>query len=79
MDDPDFAGRVGARIRSARTTRGISQSQLARQLPGATEGRDISRWERGANLPSWPNLHALAAALDITLAELVADEDPRRP
>jgi transcriptional regulator with XRE-family HTH domain len=73
--DETFRKSVGARIRAARDRRGLSQSALARLLPGPVEGRDISRWERGKNMPSWTNLRALADALEVTVAWLVGDDD----
>jgi transcriptional regulator with XRE-family HTH domain len=71
----DMRKRVGERIRVARVAKGLSQSALARELPGGSEGRDVSRWERGQNMPSWPNLQAIAGALDLTVADLLADGD----
>jgi transcriptional regulator with XRE-family HTH domain len=70
-----FRRAVGARIRAARTARELSQSGLARLLLGPVECRDVSRWERGKNLPSWTNLRALAVTLDLTLAWLIDEED----
>lgn len=74
-DPAEFRARVGANIRRARDAKGLSQAALARQLSAPTEARDVSRWELGKNMPSWANLHGLAAALDVTVAELVAEPD----
>ena len=71
----DMRKRVGARIRTAREAKGLSQAGLARLLPSAAEGRDVSRWERGLNMPSWPNLQALATALEVTVAWLLDEGD----
>lgn len=71
----DMRKRVGVRIRQAREAKGLSQARLARMLPSAAEGRDVSRWERGLNMPSWANLQALAAALEVTVAWLLEDGD----
>jgi len=70
----DMRKRVGERIRQAREAKGLSQSGLARLLPGGAEGRDVSRWERGLNMPSWPNLQALAVALDVSIGWLLGDD-----
>jgi len=71
----DMRKRVGERIRQAREAKGLSQSGLARLLPTAAEGRDVSRWERGLNMPSWTNLQALAEALEVTIGWLLDDGD----
>ena len=69
--------RVGSRIRQAREAKGWSQSQLARELPGSTDGPSISRYERGEVMPRPPMLDALADALDVdTSFFLVAEPTP---
>lgn len=78
-DANDMRRRVGARIRRARLAKGLPQSALARALPGRTEARDVSRWERGRNMPSWPALHAIAQALDVTVAWLLTEDDDDEP
>jgi transcriptional regulator with XRE-family HTH domain len=75
MASEDRRRRVGARIRSARQAKGFSQRQLADLLPGATESNNVSRWERGKTMPSWPTLEALAKALDVPVAWLLSEDD----
>jgi transcriptional regulator with XRE-family HTH domain len=70
----DVRRRLGARIRQARTAQDLSRSALGRMLPASTEGPDVSRLERGRNMPSWPALQGLAAALDVTVAWLLAED-----
>lgn len=60
----EFRDRVGDRIKVRRTAAGLSQSELARKLPGdRIEGGQVSRWERGEMFPTYANLLALARAL----------------
>ena len=70
---------VGERIRAARKARGLSQRALGDRLPSPADGQYVSRWERGENMPSWPYLRALAAALGVTVASLIPDseDEPR--
>jgi transcriptional regulator with XRE-family HTH domain len=51
-----------------------SQRQMAEEL-GVTE-RTFNRWERGKSTPGLAQLDRWARALDLTLAELLADPDP---
>lgn len=72
--------RVGSRIRQAREAKGWSQAQLARELPGSTDGPSISRYERGEVLPRPGMLDALADALGVdTSFFLVAEPEPGTP
>lgn len=55
-------------ISSARTSRALSQAQLARMLSldgGKASATSVSSWERGASLPSVRNAHALRRILGI--------------
>ena len=45
------AERIGERIRERRDELGLTQTALARQLPGHVEGAQVSRWGRGAGRP----------------------------
>jgi len=75
MASEDRRRRVGARIREARTAKQFSQRELAELLPGAVDGNYVSRWERGETMPSWANLEALGAALDVSVVWLLADDE----
>ena len=60
--------RLGRRISSLREKRGLSQTQLADM---AAIGRaHVSQIENGAVAARIDTLHAIAAALDLTLAEM---------
>lgn len=68
---------MGIRIRAARKRRKLSQQALADMLPRPVSGQYVSRWERGENKPSWANLYALAAALDVNVSSLIPKSSPR--
>lgn len=59
---------LGQAIKRRRESKGWTQGDLAKATH-YKDGQAVSRWERGANMPS--NLDAVAEALDCTLAELV--------
>lgn len=72
----EFRVRLGERLRRRREIAQLTQSQLARKLPGQMDGGQISRWERGESFPTYANLLALARALGITEEELLAEDVP---
>jgi transcriptional regulator with XRE-family HTH domain len=55
---------LGARIREARRTAGLTQRELAGLLD--TVQHVVSGWETGARAPNVANLVSLASALDVT-------------
>jgi transcriptional regulator with XRE-family HTH domain len=57
--------RMGARIKDRREELGMTQRRLADQVGGATDGNQVSKWERGTNRPSDAKLERLAAALEV--------------
>jgi transcriptional regulator with XRE-family HTH domain len=57
--------RMGARIKDRREELGMTQRQLADQVGGATDGNQVSKWERGSNRPSDAKLERLAVALKV--------------
>ena len=68
---------VGARIRTARAAKGLSQNQLARLIDDESVSAGyISRWERGENMPSWSNLAQLAGALGVSMGALIDNGPP---
>jgi transcriptional regulator with XRE-family HTH domain len=71
----EFVVRVSRRIAEIRRSRGVTQDQLAEVLGTAT--RNVQRLEAGQNL-TLHTLARLAAALDVTVADLVGT-DPVRP
>lgn len=75
----DFKRRVGARVKQRRRAAGLSQTALARQLPGMIESGAISRWERGRQFPTLANISALAKVFGCTEEELLAcDVEPEK-
>ena len=62
--------KTGNLIRSIRTEKGITQKQLAEELHVSSAA--VSKWENGHGFPDVSLLEPLAAALDITVTELVS-------
>ena len=63
------AGTMGAFIASVRKERGMTQAELATKL--FVSDKTVSKWERGAGFPDIKTLEPLAAALDVSLVELM--------
>jgi transcriptional regulator with XRE-family HTH domain len=61
---------LGRAIRQLRTARGMSQEQLG--LRSEIHPTWISHLESGRNNPAWGSVRRIAAALDVSLAELAA-------
>jgi transcriptional regulator with XRE-family HTH domain len=59
---------LGKAIRQLREERGISQEALAYEA-GVTSGT-LSLIERGRSNPTWGTVKGVAAALDVTIADL---------
>ena len=72
-----IAKHVAQQLRSARLAKGMTQEQLAGQLDMATES--ISHIERGITVPGLKTISAAAVALDITVADIFAGLDDKRP
>jgi transcriptional regulator with XRE-family HTH domain len=75
VEEHEFRQRLGAALRSARLRKDWTQDQLAGLIESDPE--TVSRFERGAALPSLVRLLALANALDVTLASLLGAASPR--
>ena len=76
MNKKDELILLGARIKSARKARRMSQTDLAFKI-----GKDqpsINRVEKGNINPSYLYLLEIASGMQITLVELLSDEDARR-
>lgn len=73
-DGAAFLERIGARLRTLRAQRGMTQRALARQA-GVSE-RYIAQTEAGTGNMSILLLRALALALHVPLARLIEDEAP---
>ncbi|MCG3142471.1 MAG: hypothetical protein HDKAJFGB_03939 [Anaerolineae bacterium] len=65
-----LAKRLGQKIALRRKQLSWTQDQLAERV--GVDAETISRFERGANLPSLPSLERLAAALNIEPGELLS-------
>ena len=59
---------LGARIRTLRKERGLSQEALAQALEVSRQA--VTKWEDGSSLPSTANLFALSGFFGVPLAEL---------
>jgi transcriptional regulator with XRE-family HTH domain len=74
------AADVGARLRSLRKERHLTQIELARQI--GIQQSDLSRMEKGEYRVSLDNLFKILAVFDIALndffADKQADDEPRR-
>jgi len=64
---------VGARLRIARRSSGLTQKQLAERLE--VESITVSRWERGVTSPSLPRLRRIAEITETTVSDLVRSPD----
>ncbi|MFT3819062.1 MAG: helix-turn-helix transcriptional regulator [Rubrivivax sp.] len=77
MKDSEYAlrQRLGSALRDARLAKAMTQGQLAEAVE--TDPETISRFERGATLPSLARLLVLAEALDVTVASLLGSASSR--
>ncbi len=66
---------LGRALRKARLARALTQADVAESVE--TDPETISRFERGATLPSLARLVDLAGALDVTVASLLGGASPR--
>lgn len=67
----DLSQRLGRNIAKQRKQLGWTQAQLAEQMK--LEPESISRFERGATLPSLATLELLAKELNVAIADLLAE------
>ena len=71
------ATKTGALIAAIRRERNMTQAELAARLH--VTDKAVSKWERGAGLPDISLIEPLAAALDISVLELMQGRRiPRR-
>ncbi len=63
---------IGSRINSLRTSKGITQAQLAEKLGVSFQA--VSNWERDEHLPDTDKLASIARALDSTVASLMGED-----
>jgi transcriptional regulator with XRE-family HTH domain len=67
------SGGLGARLRTARRSVGLTQKELAFALE--VEAITVSRWERGVTTPSLPRLRRIAELTETTVGDLVRAPD----
>lgn len=70
----EYIARIGERIRARREELGLSQGDLARELPGKSDGNQVSRWERGEHKPHSDTLEAIARVLRVDMGYLLMPE-----
>jgi transcriptional regulator with XRE-family HTH domain len=70
----EYVVRMGRRIAQAREEAGMSQNDLARELPGKVGAQMVSKWERGLHEPRSDTLEAIARVLNRSIAYFMADE-----
>jgi transcriptional regulator with XRE-family HTH domain len=71
ISDTPLPKRLGKNLANIRKSRGWTQAALAERL--GMEPESISRFERGATLPSLTTLEQIAAFLDSSIADLLAE------
>jgi transcriptional regulator with XRE-family HTH domain len=71
VDEIEITQRFGKRLREVRTSKGVSQEKLA-DLAGLHRTY-VSSVERGERNISLVNIHGLAQALGVKMAELMPD------
>ena len=69
--------KIGLFIRDRRLALGLTQQQLAERV-GITD-KAVSKWERSVSYPDITLLRELAAALEVSVTELLAGEREEAP
>src|SRR3954451_18403725 len=70
----EYVVRMGRRIAQAREEAGMSQNDLARELPGKVGAQMGRKWERGLHAPRSDALEAIARVLKRPTAYFMAAE-----
>jgi transcriptional regulator with XRE-family HTH domain len=73
IEGTDDRSGVGARLRTARRSAGLTQKQLGEALD--VEAITVSRWERGVTTPSLARLRRIAEITQTTVSDLVRTPD----
>lgn len=71
LSKSDLPRRLGCNIAKRRKQIGWTQAQLAERMK--MEPESISRFERGATLPSLATLEILAGVLNVSIADLLTE------
>ena len=74
----EFLATMGEKIRTRRIEKGLTQEDVARQMPGRVTGARVSLWERGKHRPHDDSLEALAQVLDVPVSYFMAPAPARR-
>lgn len=75
-DSDELASRLGKRIATRRKSLAWTQDDLAERM--GVDAETISRFERGAHLPSLPTLERLAVALRVEVGALLSKSGPAK-
>lgn len=75
-DSDELASRLGKRIATRRKSLAWTQDDLAERM--GVDAETISRFERGAHLPSLPTLERLAVALRVEVGALLSKIGPAK-
>lgn len=75
-DTNSLAKRLGRKIATRRKALGWTQDELAERVE--VDAETISRFERGAHLPSLPTLERLAVSLRVEIGELLSKTVPTK-
>jgi len=73
-----MADTIGARIRAARESMGLTQSELARAV-GAPDPRTVWRWETDKAVPAVDVIAKIADALLVGVEKLIAAPKEETP
>ncbi|MBE6934264.1 MAG: helix-turn-helix transcriptional regulator [Ruminococcaceae bacterium] len=73
MTDEALKYQIGANIALLRKKQGLTQAGLAEKLNYSDKA--ISKWERGESVPDVMTMVALAREFDVTVDDLLADQD----
>lgn len=70
----EYLERMGARMRERRESLDLSRDEVAKRMPGKTNGNAIYRWERGEHRPHPDTMEALAEVLEVEVSYFLAPE-----
>lgn len=74
----EYLERIGARIAARREELGLTQEDVARELPGKVTGQRVSLWERGKHRPRDDSLEALARILRVDVSYFMSQEPEKQ-
>lgn len=64
-------------VKMLRKQAGMSQEQLAEKLGVSRQA--VTKWETGAGIPDIENIMAISALFDISIDDLLSNENGRNP